>query len=134
MNRSGSRAEHVYRPPAVRVVPGELVASRLVGPPPVRRSRWQVRSPRRRPRWGRVAAWTLGLLAAGAAIAGAVWLLVLAVLELIVAVTALIALAVAWVQAHWVWLVLAGGALLWLLARAGGSSSCAGLHCGGCRR
>jgi hypothetical protein len=128
------------RPPALRVVPGELAPSRAADNAPARRRRWYVLLPqpgnpphqRRRPDWGRVAAWTLGGLAATAAIGGLVWLIVLAVTELVAIVTALVALVVAWVQENWVWLVLGAIALLMLLVRLGGSS-CAGLHCGGCR-
>jgi hypothetical protein len=129
----------IARPPALRVVRGELVPSPTVDAAPARRRRWYVRlhqpevpRTRRRPCWGRVAAWTLGGLLAAAAIAGLVWLIVLAVLELIAIVTALVALVVAWVQANWAWLVLGVIAVLALLVRLG-SSSCAGLHCGGCR-
>jgi len=123
------------RPPVLRVVPGDLVPSRTVDTAPVRRRHWYVRPPlpHRGPDWGRVAAWTFGLLAGAAAIAGLVWLLVLAVAELVAILTALVALVVAWVQANWVWLVLGAIAVLVLLVRLGGSSSCAGLHCGGCR-
>lgn len=122
------------RPPALRVVPGDLVSSSVVDATPARRQRWdgQPPLPRQRPAWGRVAAWTAGGLAGAAALAGLVWLLVLAVLELVAIVTALVTLVVAWVQTHWVWLVLGAAVLLWLFVRTRGSS-CSGLHCGGCR-
>lgn len=123
------------RPPALRVVPGDLVPTRTVDTAPTRSRRWYVQLPRPRhgPGWARVAAWTLGGLASAAAIAGLVWLIVLAVVELVAIVTALVALVVAWVQMNWAWLVLAAIALLWLLARTRASSRCSGLHCGGCR-
>lgn len=85
----------------------------------------QLREPTRS-RWQRVRPWLIGLgwLLAVAAVAGAVWLIVLGVLALI-----------AWVHAHIVGIV-AGGCLLVLLGVvcAGGAATCEGLHCGGCRR
>ncbi len=91
---------------------------------------------RRRPRWRGVRPWLTALagLAVAAAFAGLVWLLVKAVLALVGEVLVLVALVAAWVAAYWVRLLLAGGLLLFLLGRVGGRSSCAGLHCGGCRR
>lgn len=85
----------------------------------------QLREPTRS-RWERVRPWLLGFgwLLAVAAVAGAVWLIVLGVLALM-----------AWVQAHLVGIV-AGAALLVLLGLVllGGAATCEGLHCGGCRR
>ncbi|MGI8815338.1 MAG: hypothetical protein ACR2G2_08690 [Pseudonocardia sp.] len=87
--------------------------------------------PRRRRSWR---PWLTGLavLLAVAAAGGLVWLTVLAVLSLIGAVTA----AIAWAHTHWLLCVLAGIAVLALVAllrAAGSGSDCAGLHCGGCR-
>lgn len=121
------------RPPARRVVPGQVVPLRPVTVVPARRQRWCLRPPHRRPGWGRVVGWNLAGLAGAAAIGGLVSLAVLAVLELVEIVTAMVTLAVAWLQANWPWLVLGAIALLLLLARLRGSSPCSGLHCGGCR-
>jgi hypothetical protein len=138
------RPDHqpLERPPALRVVPGEVMASRLEHLPSRRGQGrlvpgvpWVPRVAWRRAPWGRIALWTVGVLVAGAAAAGLLWLLVQAVLGLVAAVAVLIALIVAWVHAHWVWLVLGAALLLFLLLRLKvGSSSCAGLHCGGCGR
>ncbi len=77
----------------------------------------------------RVALIVLGWLAALAAAAATVWLTAMAFMSLITTITALIA----WVHTHWLISTLAVVALLvWLLARPGGGSGCAGLHCGGC--
>ena len=118
------------RAPVVRVVTGELVATRreLM---PLRRA-W-IRVPARRVSWGRVALRAAGVLGGLAVVAGVVWLVVKAVLSLIAEVL----FVVAWVQAH---LLVIGVAaviillVLFLLSAGSGRSSCAGLHCGGCRR
>ncbi len=134
------RPTHPTNPPdrpvglaVVRVVDGELVASR-VEQPPARRA-WTRPGPRR-PRicWGLVSLRATAALAGFAVVAGLVWLMVQALLALVVELLALVALVVGWVHANWVWLLLAAGLLLFLLARRVGSSSCAGLHCRGCGR
>lgn len=122
-------APSAHRPPALRVVPGELVATRLELMP-VRRS-W-IPIPVRPVSWARVALQAAGVLGALAVVAGAEWLVVAAVLLLIADVAVLVALVVAWVQAHLLLIVAAVGLLLFLFLRFG-RSSCAGLHCGGCR-
>lgn len=80
-------------------------------------------------RWRRLRPWLVGaaVLVSGAALAAVVWLVVLAVLDAVVAVTA----AVTWVQAH---RPVIGGAALMLAVLGGGGASCADGHCGGCRR
>ncbi len=79
------------------------------------------------PRWPRLLAGLVVIAVAVAAVAGLVWVGVLAVLSAIATVTA----AIAWLKAHLWALILAGLALLLLLG--GGGAACAGLHCGGCR-
>ncbi len=118
---------------------GELVACR-VEQPPARRAWPRSGLPRpglRRPRisWGPVSLRAAAVLAVVAVVAGLVWLTVQALLLLLAELLALVGLVVGWVHANWLWLVLAAGVVVWLLARArAGSSSCAGLHCGGCGR
>jgi hypothetical protein len=130
--------QSLCRPPAPRIVPGELVAARIE-PAPSRRV-WGRLVPRApevawgQLAWGRIALRAVGLLAAVAVAAGLVWLAVQAVLSLIATVVALVAFVAAWVQAHLLFIVLGGALLLYLLIRIWFGSSCAGLHCGGCRR
>jgi hypothetical protein len=79
--------------------------------------------------------WPLRLAAgvlAAAAIAGVVWLLILAVTALIAAVGSAVAAVVAWLSAHLPLLVLAGLAILLVLGSTG--ARCAGANCPGCRR
>jgi len=101
----------------VHVITGVVTAVHTVATPPRVRQRARF--------------WLTGAAAIGAMslLVGFVWLVVLAVTSLIAAVTT----AAAWAAAHWVWIALAAAGLLFLLIRAGGTS-CAGLHCGGCRR
>ncbi len=77
-------------------------------------------------RWPRVLAGLVVITVAGAALAGLVWVGVLAVLSAIATVTA----AIAWLKAH-LWALIAAGLALLLLG--GGGAACAGLHCAGCR-
>ncbi len=119
--------------PAPRVIEGQVVATR-VERRPARRVWTRPALPRPRIGWGQLALRAAGVLAASAAVVGLGWLLVKAVMSLVTGLLVLVALVVAWVQANWLWLVLAAGLLLFLLARFGSRSSCAGLHCGGCRR
>jgi hypothetical protein len=75
--------------------------------------------------------WLAGGVVAAAAIAGMVWLLILAITALVAAVTSAVTAVVAWLSAHLPLLVLAGLALLLVLGWTG--SRCAGLQCRGCR-
>ncbi len=122
----------------VRVVEGELVAFR-VEQPPARRAWTRPALPRpglRRPQisWGPVSLRAAAVLVVVAVVAGLVWLTVQALLSLVTGLLVLVALVVGWVHANWLWLLLAAGLALFLLARFGSRSSCAGLHCRGCRR
>jgi hypothetical protein len=71
-----------------------------------------------------------GALAACALLGGLGWLAASAVLALYAELVAL----VGWLRRNWLPCLLIAVAALWLLLRAGGATSCAGLHCGGCRR
>jgi hypothetical protein len=81
-------------------------------------------------RWRQLRPWLVvsAVLVGVAAAAALVWLVLLAVLAVVAAVTA----AVVWVQAHL--LVIGVVALALVLLLGAGGASCAGSHCGGCRR
>jgi hypothetical protein len=100
-------------------LPGGLVrvTANLVDPTPV-------------DRWRRLRPWLVGaaVLVGITAAAALAWLVILAVFAVIAAVTA----AVVWVQTHL--LVIGGLALALVLLLGAGGASCAGSHCGGCRR
>lgn len=139
MQRDQCSDQQLYRPSALRIVTGEVVATRLEQVPT--RHIWGRLVPLvpevawGQLAWGRIALRTIAVLATGAATAGLVWLAVKAVLSLIAAVTALVTFVVAWVHAHLGLLVLGAALLLCLFIRFRFSgSSCTGLHCGGCRR
>ncbi|MGH8919379.1 MAG: hypothetical protein ACRD0H_13805 [Actinomycetes bacterium] len=87
-----------------------------------------------RVRWDIVARVLAVLLALGLAVlvVWAVTILVMAGVALVVTVLAAIGAAIAWVHAHLAVLAFTGVVLF--LCLGGGVATCAGVHCGGCRR
>lgn len=127
MTRQAAIAMHA---PVVRahaqvldVRPLASIAARLSWKARVRRVRWDIVL--------RVLAGLLLLGVAGLAVWGLV-LLVIAVVNLVMAVAAAVAAAVVWVQAHMGLLIVA--AVVIFLCLGSGAAKCAGMHCGGCRR
>lgn len=106
------------------------VVAELREPAPATAARWAVPAwlvPRWPARPWLLAARVVGVLAAGAGATA----VVLAVVALVTTVVGAIAAALAWVSANLALILAVGVALVLVL---GGGATCAGLHCGGCRR
>ena len=110
-------------PASVEVLPAparQLVPARPVAPPPA------YVEPAAEPRWWWPSWWQV----AGGVAALAV---VAALVRVVVLVVVLIEMAIVWVVAYWVPIVVGLAVLVLVLLVLGGGARCAGLHCGGCR-